>query len=365
VDRREFLKLTASLALEAGLAPAMAGEMVCSAAKGKKRMNEIQTVVGPIKSEALGVTLIHEHVLVDFPDKGHPVRDDHATPRDYDADEVIDVMLPHFIKLREAGGNTLVECTPKHIGRDARVLQRLAAASGVNIIAATGFYYEGYLPKYILEADVDAIAEHLVREATEGMDGASIRAGLMKIATNAEKGGCQPLSSFEERMMRAAARAHLTTGIPIASHTGYGDAALKQLDVLAQEGVHGSAFIWVHADAFVWLTDGREDIGLRREAAARGAWIELDSLCNDGIKQELHIAAVKDLLAAGFESQILLSQDAGWYTVGQPRGGAQRPYHPMLTEFMPALEKAEIPDAVSKFLIDNPRRALTPQVRRL
>jgi len=366
MNRRDFLKTAALMAVGAAAAPTLACDVTCSHPEEKDRMPQIQTVLGPVKPEDLGLTLIHEHLLVDFPDETHPVREDHPTPRDYDADEVVEVMRPYLVQLREAGGKTLVECTPKHLGRDAKVFQRLAEASGVQVIAATGFYYEGYVPRYALEASVESMAKHLVREAQEGMDGTGIRPGLIKIATDADQGTDRPLSRYEEKMTRAAAQAHLQTGLPIACHTGQASVALQQLKTLAAEGVGASAFVWVHADAFIWYPDSKEDIGPRREAAERGAWIELDSLCGDPAMQDRQIAAVRDLLAAGLEQRILLSQDAGWYTVGQPRGGTPRPYHKLLTEFAPALERAGLSsDCVKRLLTDNPRQALTPVVRKL
>jgi phosphotriesterase-related protein len=305
---------------------------------------EIQTVLGPIEPSKLGVTLIHEHILCDF------IGADEAGPHRYDADEVAEVMLPHLERLRQAGGQSLVDCSPKYLGRDVKLLKRLAEASGLNIITNTGLYKEPSLPKYALEGSADSTAGDWSREALEGMEGTGIRPGIIKIAV--EEG---PLSEVHEKIVRAAARAHLRTGLTIVAHTGNGEAGLHELEVLAEEGVAAEAFIWAHAD-------NEANPRFRREAAARGAWIELDGI---GMSEyDKQISMIHALLEAGFEKRLLVSQDAGWYTVGEPRGGTPRPYEKLLTEFLPALEKSGVPRAtLDRLVIENPRRALLPAVR--
>lgn len=127
------------------------------------------------------------------------------------------------------------------------------------------------------------------------------------------------------------------------------------MDVLAQEGVDGSAFIWVHADA-------EPDSGLRREAGRRGAWIELDGV--DPSSPQRHIGIIDELLHAELINQVLISQDAGWYSVGEPRGGSPRSYEKLLTGFVPALADSGIGQAVvQRLLKGNPGRALEPKIR--
>src|SRR5688572_13735063 len=94
----------------------------------------IPTVQGPVPADTLGVILIHEHVMVDF------IGADRVSPERYDADAVFRAALPHLKQFRELGGGTLAECTPAYIGRDARLLRRLADESGVRLITNTGYY---------------------------------------------------------------------------------------------------------------------------------------------------------------------------------------------------------------------------------
>jgi len=305
----------------------------------------IQTVLGSVEPSDLGVTLIHEHLLCDL------IGADRVGPHRYNAEEVFEVMLPYLLRLREAGGQTLVDCTPKYLGRDVGLLRRFAQASGLHIITAAGLYKEPSLPESAIEGSAESIAEEFIREAEEGIEGTDIRPGLIKIAMPDG-----PLDSLYEKIVRAAAITHLRTGLTIAAHTGEGRTALQELETLAQEGVAANAFIWVHADT-------EPDSGLRREAASRGAWIEIDGI---GFTDERrHIAMIHEVLEAGLEERLLISQDAGWYTIGEPRGGAPRPYEKLLTHFLPALEVSGVARTIINNLITvNPRRALIPSLRR-
>ncbi len=308
-------------------------------------MKDVQTVLGPVAPADLGVTLIHEHIMCDF------VGADKTGPHRWDPGEVAAAMLPYLTTLREAGARTFVDCSPKYIGRDPSLLRRLSEASGLHIVTNTGLYKEPYLPRYALEGTAESLADDWTREAAEGIDGTGVRPGFIKIAANEG-----PLSPVQRKIVRAAALTHLRTGLTIASHTTVGGTALEELDVLAGEGVGCSAFIWVHADA-------EADAGLRREAAARGAWVELDAVDPDS--PERHLRMLRELSDAGFADRVLVSQDRGWYNVGEPTGGGVRGYEKLLTGFVPALRKSGFEEqTVTGMLVDNPRRALEPTIRK-
>jgi phosphotriesterase-related protein len=342
-SRRQFLRRIGAATLVAALDPGrgLAHGRLC---EKENPMQPIQTVAGPVAPGELGVTLIHEHVMCDF------VGADKTGPHRWKRDEVVEVMLPHLNALREAGGRTFVDCSPKYLGRDAALLKRLAEESGLHIITNTGLYKEPYLPDYALHGTAESLADDWTREAEEGIEGTGIRPGFIKIAANEG-----PLNAIQQKIVRAAALTHLRTGLTIAAHTTEGRTALQELDVLERKGVAAAAFIWVHADA------GTES-EVRLEAARRGAWIELDAVDPDS--PERHVTMIQELLEAGMADQVLISQDRGWYSVGEPRGGTPRPYEKLLTDFVPALEKAGISrSTIDKLLQDNPRRALGPRVR--
>jgi phosphotriesterase-related protein len=302
----------------------------------------IETATGAIAPEQLGLTLMHEHVLVDF------IGADRVSPSRYDADEVFRTVLPHLQQAKRLGCETLVECTPAYLGRDPRLLRRLSEASGVRVLTNTGYYgaaNDKHVPTHAFDETAEQLAARWVREAREGIDGTGIRPAFMKIGVDAA-----PLSAIDAKLVRAAALTHRETGLAIASHTGTGAAALEELDILERERVSPGAFIWVHAQS-------ERDETFHTRVATRGAWVEFDGISETSVDR--HVALVRAMQAQGLLGQVLVSHDAGWYHVGEPKGGTFRPFDTFFTKFAPALRVAGATDAnVRALLVENPRKAL-------
>ncbi|MDG3007931.1 phosphotriesterase family protein [Paludisphaera mucosa] len=308
----------------------------------------VMTVLGPIAPEDMGVTLPHEHVLVDF------VGADAASPDRYKADEVFAVALPYLKRIHEQGVRTFVECTPAFLARDPALLRRLSEASGLHVLTNTGYYAASggkFLPGHARTESADALAARWLAEWRDGIGGTGIRPGFQKIGVD---GG--PLPEVGVKLVRAAARVHLASGLTIAAHTGDGRAAMQELDVLREEGVDPSAFIWVHANA-------EPDPALHAEAASRGAWVEFDGVGPGSVDR--HVELVAAMKGKGRLGRVLLSHDAGWYHVGEPGGGEFRPFDTLWKDLVPALRKAGLSEAdVRTLTVDNPRAAFTIRVRR-
>jgi phosphotriesterase-related protein len=306
-------------------------------------------VLGPISPEEMGVTLPHEHVLVDF------IGADKVSPARYDADQAFGVILPFLEQIKKLGCRSFVECTPAYIGRDVKLLKRLSAETGMHIFTNTGYYgaaNDKFVPKHAHEETAEQLAERWVHEWQDGIEGTGIHPGFIKIGVDSGK-----LSEIDRKLVRAAARAHLKTGLTIASHTGDTEAELDELKTLREEGVDASAFIWVHAQNG-W------DVETRVEAAEAGTWIEIDNVGPDSIATcAEQVKAMKD---RGVLNRVLVSHDAGWYSVGEPRGGTFRPFSTLFTEFIPALKKANFNETdIRQILVDTPREAFTVHVRRV
>jgi len=168
---------------------------------------------------------------------------------------------------------------------------------------------------------------------------------LVVLVQQPQKGGMASIIGGGETIFggggAAPFMARLTTGLAIASHTTQGVTALQELDVLAEVGVPASRFIWVHADA-----EPNQDLHFR--AAARGAWIEYDGIREANADQRLPLVlAALDRLP----DQLLLSQDAGWYHVGEPNGGEIAPFDWLPKQFAPRLQEAQ------RLLVANPAKA--------
>ena len=127
--------------------------------------------------------------------------------------------------------------------------------------------------------------------------------------------------------------------------------------MLAEEGVHASAWIWVHAQS-------ETDSEFHVRAAEQGAWLEFDGVSPKSVGR--HVELVSEMKKHGFLDQVMISHDAGWYRPGEPGGGAFRAFDTLFTDFLPALKKAGLTDPeIQKLTVENPQRAYTIGVRAL
>jgi phosphotriesterase-related protein len=305
----------------------------------------VETVLGPVEAADLGVVLIHEHVLADW------IGAEMTSPDRYDHDDVVSVVLPHLTRARELGVRTIAECTPAFLGRDVRLLERLARESGLHVLTNTGIYGaadDKFVPAGAFGASAASLADGWIREREDGINGTEIRPAFMKIGVDAG-----PLSDIDAKLVQAAAAAHQVTGLAIHSHTGDAEAGLAQLALLDSLGASLEAFVWVHAQNV-------DDLEILAGAAARGAWIELDGVAPDTITQ--HADLLLGLAERGHLGRLLVSHDAGWYSVGETGGAPElfRGYDTVFTSLIPELlSRGTRQDDIDTLLIANPRSVLT------
>lgn len=340
MDRRSFIQNSIMLA----------GSLVLTRASAQSH-NTIPGVLGPVSLSSLGVTLIHEHAMVDF------IGAAETGVHRYKADAVVETVLPYLIALKKTGCATFVDCTPAYIGRDVTILKRLAQASGLNIITNTGYYgaaKEKYLPAHAYTETAEQLAARWVSEFRKGIDGTGIYPGFIKTGVDAG-----PLSPVCEKLLNAAALAHLQTGLTISAHTGNGEAALQELTILQKAGVSPDAFRWVHAQ-------NEKDKQLHLQAARIGAWIEFDGINGSDPTGIQHVDFVVSMKEHNLLNKVLISHDAGWYHVGEPDGGTFRGYTALFETYIPALKKEGFTDRdIRQLLVDNSRESLTIRVRKL
>jgi phosphotriesterase-related protein len=298
-------------------------------------------VRGPIDATALGTTLVHEHVLVDFGGAAT------ASRSRYDADEAFRLALPHLQDLRGRGCQSFFECTPAYLGRDPLLLRRLSEASGLQIVTNTGYYGAARdiaIPKHAYTETPRQLAARWTAEFENGIEGTGIRPGFVKIGVDAG-----PLSPIDRKLVEAGALTHLATGLTLAIHTGDGQAALEIMGVLAGLWLAPDAYVWVHAHS-------EKDPATRAWAAMQGTWVELDGISPWGLAS--HVEAVLDLRRRDLLGRVLVSQDAGWYHVGEPGGGRYSPHTFLFDSFVPALRAAGLGDPeVRMLLVENPAEA--------
>lgn len=335
MTRRDFLKLGAL---------ASGAPLVLRAAE---RAPEVMTVRGLRPAGELGFVLPHEHVLVDF------IGAAEVSPARYDAEVAFAKIKPFVDEAKALGCATMMECTPAFLGRDPRLLVRLSEATGVQFVTNTGYYaarQNKFLPAQAFTEDAEALAARWQREWREGIDGTGVRPGFIKLGFDAGA-----LSEVAQKLVRAAARTHRSSGLTIAAHTGDDVAALAQIALLGEEKVAPAAWIWVHAQ------NAKREETLSTLARA-GAWLSFDGISPRSLARHVHL--VTAMKRQGFLERVLISHDAGWYRPGEPDGGAYRGYDVLFRAFVPALKKEGFSEEeIRQLTVTNPAGAFAIRTR--
>ncbi len=320
-----------------------------------KIKEESLTVTGRIPVNKMGITLIHEHILVDF------IGADSTGYHRWDKSKVIERVLPFLMDAKQKGVQTIFECTPAYLGRDPLLLKELSEKSGINILTNTGYYGardNKYIPRHAFSQTPEEIAKVWIDEFKNGIEGSGVFPGFIKISVDRS----DPLSPMHAKIVKAAAITHKATGLTIVSHTGPDGPAFAQLAILETEGVSPEAFVWTHAQ------DGTFEGYIK--AAKQGAWISLDNLNRNNIGKPGEIDWYVDLLTRlkreKLLHKILISHDAGWYDPGKVNGGNFRAFTELFDYLIPALKKNGFSQKdIDLLLIKNPQKAYSLDIRKL
>lgn len=338
VSRRSFLQ--SSLILTGG---AMLGEKTSF-----QNEKDVMTVNGAIPATKIGISLVHEHILVDF------IGAEKYDPKKWNHEAVIKRILPYLQELKQTGCNTMVECTPAYLGRDPLLLQKLSKSSGLRIITNTGYYggsANKFLPAHAFTETERQLADRWIKEYKQGIGGSGVRPGFIKISVNDSH-----LSEISKKLIRAAALCHLATGLTIASHTGPAIPALEEINIIKSLGVAPDAFIWVHAQ-------NEKDSDQYIVAARAGAWVSLDGLRDENVDQYAELLAY--MKKQKFLQRVLVSHDAGWYEPDKPNGGKIRGYTTLFKNLIPTLKKIGFTEQdVTQLLQQNPSKAFAIDIRK-
>lgn len=309
----------------------------------------IHTCRGEMPVKDLGKTLTHEHILVDF------IGADSTGYHRWNREEVIARVTPFLQEIKAHGYQTLFECTPAYLGRDPLLYKELSVRTGLNIITNTGYYgaiNNKFLPAHAFTESVDQLADRWISEFNHGIEGSGIKPGFIKIAIDRDS----VVSGMHEKLVRAAARTHLATGLTIASHTGPAAGAYREAEIIRSEGVSLEAFIWVHA----LEGDVRDNIAL----AIQGMWISYDKMNEQPQTLELFMEHLLGMKEANLLHKLLLSHDAGWYKPGQENGGTFRSFTAIETVLLPKMKESGFSEEeIQMLLVKNPEQAFGIRIR--
>jgi phosphotriesterase-related protein len=261
---------------------------------------------------------------------------------------------PFLNEAKKLGAATFIECTPAYLGRDPKLMKSISEYTGLNILTNTGYYgasRDRYIPKHAYTETAEELSFRWIKEFKKGIEHTGVRPGFIKIGV---MGG--DLSDLHRKLVRAAAKTHLATGLVIASHTGPVTPAFAELGVLIEEGVSPEAFIWVHAQS-------EKDSSAHVMAARTGAWISFDGLNDDNVPD--YVRTIRNMRDNGLLNKVLISHDSGWYKPGMPDGGEYKGYTTLFLKLIPALrDNGFSENEIDLLLVKNPANAFTIKIRK-
>lgn len=335
----------------------------------------VMTVLGPVPVDDLGVTLMHEHILNDVSCWWNPPKeperaafgtapvtieilgelrmDPFANRHNCGLDDE-PLAIAELAQVAALGGRTVVDPTCRGIGRDPEALRRVARETGLQIVMGAGYYLQSSMPAVVARMSAAAIADEIVAEALEGVDGTDARIGLI-----GEIGVSSDFTPDEEKSLRGAAQAQRRTGLPLMVHLpGWFRHAHRVLDTVAEEGGDIRHTVLCHMNPS--FSDAEYQIAL----AERGAILEYDMIGMDywyadqGVQcpsDDENARGIKGLVDAGFGRQIVLSQDVFLKMMLTRYGGFGYAY--VLRHFLPRLRRHGLTgDQIADLMIGNPRR---------
>ncbi len=265
----------------------------------------IRTVLGDISPDQLGITYMHEHLIIDSPIVAKDFPHIHL-PNEADA-------ITEVNQCKKVGVGAMLDCMPLGSGRDAIKLLRIAESTGINIISATGLHHDRYYrdDDLLEKASAEKLAELFLKDINYGMDGTNAQAGAIKVVTSGPK-----IKDREVKLFEAAAIAHSECGAPVLSHCEHGTGAIEQIELFSKFNIPLSHVILSH-------TDKEADIGYHHEILSSGVFVEYDQSLRQA--DDLNAPSAKltaAMVGAGFVTQIMMGTDGARRTLWSSLGGS-------------------------------------------
>jgi phosphotriesterase-related protein len=342
-------------------------------------MTTVTTVTGPIDSAELGLTLTHEHIVNDVTSWHHRTCSHGWDPDDFATRPVTEGLLwdlrhdpfgnldncrlddektavAELARFATFGGRTVLDATGLGIGRDLAAQVRISRATGVQIIAGTGYYLEASQPDDVRGAAPESIAERIVADVTDGVltaDGERIRPGMI-----GEIGVGADFTPAERNSLIGACVAQIELRLPMQVHLpGWLRRAEEVLDVVEEHGVDPAVVILCH------MGPSGEDLAYQERVLARGAYLGYDMLgmevfyADQGVQcpsDEQNARHIARLIERGHAARVLMSQDIFIKSLLRVHGGPG--YAHILQYFVPRLLAVGIgPDVIEQLMVGNPQ----------
>jgi phosphotriesterase-related protein len=260
-------------------------------------MATVNTALGPVRADELGFTLSHEHVM--------NLTMSRYLPQLFDLEESLRRAKRLLTLAKEGGVDSLIDLTTIDLGREVEFIRAASAASGVNVIVATGIWRN--IPSLFWARDPDFIARFMLHEVEHGIDGTGIKPGVIKVAADVEhvaEGG--RLVERAEAVLRAAARVAKTTGVPISTHHWAPlELGRRQAEIFLEEDVP------MHLVCIGHSAD-TTDIAYLEELLATGCYLSMDRYPGGAGGRpdwKARNETVATLVARGWAGRLMLGHD--------------------------------------------------------
>lgn len=313
----------------------------------------LNTVRGTIDAAQLGVTLMHEHVFI----LSAEIMQNFPGPWGDEEKRVADA-ITRLNQLKARGVDSIVDLTVIGLGRYIPRIQRVAAETQINIVAATGVYTYNDVPMYFHFqgpgtelGGPEMMVDMFVKDIEEGIADTGVKAAILKCAT--DRPGITP---GVERVLRAVAQAHLRTGVPISTHTHAAtERGLEQQRIFQEEGVDLTRVVIGHSG-------DTTDIAYLEKLIANGSYIGMDRFGIDVLLPfEDRVNTVAKMCELGYADKMVLSQDAACFNDWLPEAALPTVlpnWHFMHihNDVIPALKQRGVTERqIETMLVDNPR----------
>lgn len=309
-------------------------------------MTRVNTVLGAIPTQELGIVAVHEHIGYGMPGSELDSKWWKSPEEHYEA------TVPKLRRFREYGGRTFVDATGICNGRDVDYYRSLSAKTGVNIIACTGFVGGDTALPFFAKASVDYLTRQFVHEITVGIGDTGAKAGVIKVGVS--RGG--RMTELDRRIYRAAARAAVRTGAPILTHLAIDPE--PAVAIFTEEGLPLDRVLFGHADdglnapktphAWILSQGGRigfDTFGYETELQDPPFWAR---------PRQERLDHFVSLLDAGHTDHLLVSADANCSPLGWP-GVKGHTVNYIFEDLIPDLREAGVDQAtIDRLLVDNP-----------
>lgn len=282
-----------------------------------------------------GITYMHEHTTIDL---SRLKNIDDTNLNCYDE------TVAEYKKLYAKGVRNIVDVTNMDMRRNPMYVKRVADETGMNIVQATGFYQDKFLPEFVTDYTVKQLTDFMTKEINEGIADTDIKAQIIgEIGTSKNE-----MTEREAKVFEASVIAHKETGVPITTHTTLGTYGHEQVEFFKKHGADLSKVVIGHVD----LTG---DIDYILHMLDQGVYVEFDTIGKENYQPDLlRVEMLKEIEKRGFTDKVFLSMDITRKSNMEYMGGIGYSY--LLDTFVPlALENGVSQKFITKMLEENPQ----------